>query len=114
MNKTDKINKNTKRKSYSKALKRKILLDIINGKKPQDAFLEYATEPIEQISSDKKYVLKLIHKWKKEVYENKELMYLVNQNITSELLEDEIEIMDEIKNEENDFFKQDYCNWYNY
>ena len=71
--------------------------------------MEYATEPIEQISSDKKYVLKLIHKWKKEVYENKELMYLVNQNITSELLEDESEIMDEIKNEENDFFKQDYC-----
>jgi len=86
-----KINK--ERIAFSKRIKRKVLLEIAKGKKPQEALLKYLPVAIEEITKDSKYASKLIYKWKKEVYANREMLFLLNHDLDNEMLNEEIETM---------------------
>ncbi|MBQ7286763.1 MAG: hypothetical protein IJW73_03275, partial [Candidatus Gastranaerophilales bacterium] len=72
------VNLNTQRVSFSKRIKRKILLEVSKGRKPQEVFLEYAFDSFDEITKDKKYVAKLLYKWRKDLYENKEILNFLN------------------------------------
>lgn len=90
---------NEKRTTFSKGLKRKILIEITKGVKPEDALLKYAFDSLGDITKDKKYASKLIHKWRKEIYEHKEFLYLINHELDDEALDYEIE---NLSNEDDD------------
>ena len=81
---------NNQRTSFSKNIKRKILLEIAKGENPETAFLKHAFESLKEVSNDKKYAAKLLYKWRKEMYENKEILSLLNHNVDKALLKDEI------------------------
>ena len=90
MSKKD-VNLNSQRVSFSKRIKRKILLEVSKGRKPQEVFLEYAFDSFDEITSDKKYVAKLLYKWRKELYENKEILNFLNYKIDEKNLKEEID-----------------------
>ena len=75
---------------FSKKVKRDILLEIAKGENAQDAFLKHAFNSLEKITNDKKYASKLLYKWKQELYENKEIINLLNHVIDFETIEAEI------------------------
>ena len=75
---------------FSKKIKREILLEITKGESAQNALLKHAFTSLEEISKDKKYASKLLHKWKQELYENKEIINLLNHNIDNKIIETEI------------------------
>ena len=85
------VNLNTQRVSFSKRIKRKILLEVSKGRKPQDVFLQYAFDSFDEITSDKKYVAKLLYKWRQELYENKEILNFLNYKIDEQSLKEEID-----------------------
>ena len=84
------VNLNTQRVSFSKRIKRKILLEVSKGRKPQEVFLEYAFDSFDEITKDKKYVAKLLYKWRQELYENKEILNFLNYKIDEKSLKEEI------------------------
>ncbi len=84
-NKESKSNK--QRTSFSKKTKRKALLEFAKGKKPQEIVLNDG----EIKTTDKKYVAKLLHKWRKEAYQNKEILNLLSHQITQDMIDEEIE-----------------------
>lgn len=92
MNKKE-VKLNNQRVSFSRKIKRKILLEVAKGKSPQEALLMYAFDSIEEISKDKKYASKLLHKWRKEMYENKEILNFLNHQFSFEMLDCEIDNM---------------------
>ena len=94
------IKLNNQRASFTRRIKRKILLEIADGKKPIEVILKYASEVVENNTTDKKYALKLIHKWKKEMYENKEILNILNHKIDNEIIEDEINAINIDENED--------------
>ena len=75
---------------FSKKIKRDILLEVAKGTKVKDAFLKYAFISLEGITKDKKYAAKLLYKWKQELYENKEVLNLLNHNVDEKMIEEEI------------------------
>lgn len=81
---------NNQRISFSKNIKRKILLEIAKGENPEAALLKHAFESLKEISNDKKYAAKLLHKWRKEMYENKEILGLLNHDVDEMVLKEEI------------------------
>ena len=92
-----KMNKNTKEKTriyFTKSFKRWALIEFANGKK--------ASEILKNKSNDKKYASKLIHKWKKELYQNPNLIALLYENTDFEHFQKEINIIGE-DNENDDF-----------
>jgi len=89
MDKED-IKFNKQRITFSKKIKRKILLEIIKGEKPTKALLKHTSLTLEEISSDKKYAAKLIYKWKQEVYKNREILFLLNHELDEEMIDEEI------------------------
>ena len=89
MSKKD-VNLNNERVSFSKRIKRKILLEVAKGEKPKDVFLKYAFSSLDEITTDEKYVAKLLYKWRKELYENKEMLNFLNYDINENILGDEI------------------------
>ena len=100
MSKKD-VNLNTQRVSFSKRIKRKILLEVAKGRKPQEVFLEYAFKSFDEITTDKKYVAKLLYKWRKEIYENKEMLNFLNYEIDLKSLDDEIDNFGEDESEDH-------------
>lgn len=86
---------NNQRVSFSKKIKRKILLELAKGKRPQDILLEYAFVSLSNITQDKKYSSKLLHKWRKELYSNKTLIHFLNNQVDNNVLNYEIENIDE-------------------
>lgn len=87
------IKYNSERITFSKHIKRKIMLDIIRGKHPSEAFLDNGFDMSLNESNDKKYIAKLFHKWKSEVYKNRELIYPVELNPDDEFLKNEMLIL---------------------
>lgn len=81
---------NNQRLSFSKNIKRKILLEVAKGESPENALLKCGFESLEEISNDKKYAAKLLHKWRKEVYENKGILNLLTHDVDKETLKEEI------------------------
>ena len=85
MNEAD--NKNIQRVHLSKSLKRKILLEAARGEKLKDIFLRYDFNPD---AKDKKYLAKLLHKWRKELYKEKEILQINAHKIDKDVLEQEV------------------------
>ena len=84
------VNLEGQRVRFSRKIKRKVLLEVAKGKRAQDVFLECIVSSLNEITSDKKYVSKLLYKWRKELYENKEFLCLLNHEIDNKMLMDEI------------------------
>ena len=91
---------NKERVSFSRSIKRKILLEIANGKNPNKVLMELANIPKEKFNNDKKYATKLIHKWRKEMYENKEILNILNHDLNQKIIEDEIVAIGDDKEED--------------
>lgn len=98
------ININNQRISFSKNIKRKVLLEVAKGESPENALLKHGLESLKEISEDKKYAAKLLHKWRKEMYENKEILNLLAHNIDKSALKEEIENMGTDEEEEKEGF----------
>lgn len=82
---------NKERVRFSKKVKRDILLEVAKGASAQEAFLKYAFISLDEITKDKKYASKLLFKWKQELYENKEILNLLNHGVSCEAIEAEIQ-----------------------
>ena len=91
--KNKEVKLNSSRASFSKRIKRKILLEVAKGKNPNEVLLEYAFLSLEDVTKDKKYAAKLLHKWRRELYENREILNILNHDVTCEMLDYEIETM---------------------
>lgn len=66
---------NSQRLSFSKAFKRRVLLEYSKGKNSDEILneiIKYSN------TTDKKYASKIVHKWRKEMYLDKEILYLTN------------------------------------
>ncbi len=86
---------------FSRKIKRKILLEIAKGRKPQEVFLEFAFDSFDEITKDKKYASKLLYKWRQELYQNKEILNLLNHDVDNKMIEDEIRNIGEDKEKDN-------------
>ena len=82
-----------KRISYSKDFKYSALIRVINGENFEDVLRSSGFNIDNLIKKDKKYCPKLLHKWKKEIYENPELIYFINNEISNNEIEAQIEIL---------------------
>ena len=65
------------RKHFSKQFKRKVLLEYAKGRKPADILSGFGVN----LTKDKKYAPKLIHKWKNELYKNIGILSLNYANL---------------------------------
>ena len=79
-------NKKT-RSFFTEKFKRKVLLEYAKGKKPAQILSEFGIP----LSQDKKYALKLIHKWKGELYKNINLLELNLSNLDLNYAQQEID-----------------------
>lgn len=97
---------NSQRITFSKKIKRRVLLEIAKNRKPREVFCEVAFSNIDEVSSDKKYISKLVHKWRKELYNNKAILSILNQEVDINSLDYEIETLLKVisKDEKNYIF----------
>ena len=79
---------------FSKSFKRKALLEFARGIKASDI--------LNKKSKDKKYASKLIHKWRKELYLNPNILALIYENVDFSYAKQEIDLIGD-DNEEDDF-----------
>ena len=82
---------------FSESFKRKALLDFSQGIK--------ASEILKKESNDKKYASKLIHKWRKELYQNPNMLALIYSNIDFSDCFDELKMLGE-DDEYDDFIPE--------
>lgn len=75
---------------YSKILRRRAFIEISKGKKLYDFLIEEGYNIDDLIKKDKKYALKLAHKWKKEFFEQRELIYVNSYRLTDKILKEEL------------------------
>jgi transposase-like protein len=94
-----------KRTYYSKDFKRKALYEVINGADFEDVLRKFGIDVDSLIKNDKKYCSKLLSKWKKEVYENNEMLYLINSKISNSDIENELRFL--VDDDENDCIMDD-------
>lgn len=87
----DELKINSQRITFSKKMKRKILLALASGQNPDEAFLSCAFDLLNSTSKDKKYTAKLLYKWKKELYSSPQMLNFLNHEISKDMIEDEIE-----------------------
>lgn len=85
---------NNQRTSFSKKIKRKMLIELAKGKKPKEILLENAFDSLNNVTQDEKYSSKLLHKWRKELYFNKTLLHFLSNQIDNKVLNYEIENID--------------------
>ena len=98
-----KINK--KRIHFSHDFKRDALILYTSGLSAYDALLKLGVS-VEYLKKDNgKYASKLINKWKKEIYSQKENLYLSSCKLEKKRVLDEIEAIE--KGMKNTFFKKD-------
>ena len=90
LSKKENIKYNSERISFSKKIKRKILLDVAKGKSATEALLDNGFNSIQSVSNDKKYAPKLIHKWKKELCRNREMLFTGSCEPNDEFLKEDI------------------------
>ena len=101
---------NSQRVSFSKKIKRKMLLEFAKGKNPKDFLLETVFESLVEITKDKKYSSKLLYKWKKELYLNKNILSILSHKVDNQMIDDEIENIDTsvLLNKKDDILAQDF------
>ena len=101
---------NNQRVSFSKKLKRKMLLEFAKGKNPKEFLLEAVFESLADITKDKKYSSKLLHKWKKELYLNKNILSILSCQVDNQMIDYEIENIDSssLLNNESSVLVQDF------
>jgi len=75
---------------FSKYFKRRALLEFSRVKKPNEALKACGFDIDEELLLDKKYAAKLLHKWRKELYQNCEMLSFMNCEMTDEALKREI------------------------
>ncbi len=78
------------RMHFSKYFKRKVLIEYASIKKPRETFLACGFYLNDAQTKDLKYASKLIHKWKKELIDNNNLLCFMNVEMTDEALESEL------------------------
>lgn len=88
-----KIKINEQRISFSKKIKRQILLDVARGYDENETFLRHTQVLLSEITSDKKYVSKILHKWRKELYADREYLKINSYGVDKIMLQDEIKNM---------------------
>lgn len=96
---------NKERKTFSKQIKRKVLLEYAKGKNVNNIVKECLFENLDKIK-DEKYASKLIHKWKKEMYHNKEHLNTQICNPTNEFLDYELDTLKITKEEEKEINRE--------
>lgn len=79
---------------FSKYFKRRALLEFARVKKPNEALRACGFDIDEELLIDKKYAAKLLHKWRKELYQNCEILSFMNCEMTDEALKREIEVLE--------------------
>ncbi len=90
-----------KKTNFSKEQKRRALVELSKGKSPDEVFEIVFENSGKLKSADKKYRAKLLHKWRNEMYNNKEVLNFQKKEMNNETLEYEIKNMDiEIENDE--------------
>ena len=82
---------NEQRITFSKKVKRKVLLELAKGAKPTQALLKHTSLTLDEITQDKKYAAKLLYKWRQEYYKNREILFILNHDLDIETLNQEIE-----------------------
>ncbi len=92
---------NTKRNRFSENFKRRVLLEFSKGKSPNEALSVFGYDANKFNNNDKKYSSKLIHKWHKELYKNREILFNSWKNIKNTDLQYEINSMAD--DDEKDF-----------
>lgn len=88
--KNNDIKLNNQRITFSKKIKRKFLLEYASGKSPNEIFSDNLNFPLDKISNDKKYASKLLNKWKQELYDDKEILHFLKNDINNNDIQDEI------------------------
>ena len=79
-------NKIKSKNTFSRQFKRKFLLEYSKGKKPNDIFEEFGIN----LTSDKKYASKMLHKWKNELYKNPLMLISEYVNLDLSYVNEEI------------------------
>ncbi len=82
-----------KRIFYPKEFKKYALKETIKGRKFEEILRSSGFDIDDLLTKDKKYCSKLYHKWKKEFYKKNELLYFINDKITSQAIEEELEAL---------------------
>ena len=99
--------KNNQRISFTKEFKRRVLLEVSKGRKPEEIFDEVVAKNFCIETNDKKYYAKLMHKWRKEIYTNHNLLsfsFIEPTNKNLELEIDNLSYIQEIDEVETEFF----------
>ena len=89
-----------KRIYYSKNFKRQALISVANGANFEDILRSGGFDIDCAIKKDKKYCAKLLHKWRKELYKNNELICFTGDNITFSMLENELERLNNLNEDD--------------
>lgn len=91
--KEDDFHKVYERVHFSRYFKRRVLLEYARLKKPNEALRACGFDIDSALLIDKKYASKLIHKWRKELYQNHHMRSFMNCEMTDEALKREIEFL---------------------
>ena len=89
------------RKHFSNQFKRRVLLEYAKNKDASKVFSDNGIE----FTGDKKYALKLIHKWKNEMYKNINILSSDYFNMDLNYIEKEIDILGD-DNEKDDIVNE--------
>lgn len=92
---------------YPKTLRRQAFIEISKGKKLCDFLIEKGYNISDLIKKDKKYALKLAHKWKQEFFTHKELININSYKLTDDILKDELMIIQSDKESDLKEFSQE-------
>lgn len=85
------------RKHFSNKFKRKVFLEYIKGRKPVQILTDFRVN----LTEDKKYAVKLIHKWKNELYKNMGQLNLNYMNIDFDYAKTEIDFIGDDSEKDN-------------
>ena len=92
--------------SYNKEFKSRVLRAFIRGEELKEIFLKYNPDVEKCLKNDKKYILKLVNKWRHKYYLKREELFLTNQILTDEIVQLELQALE--KANENNIFDQHY------
>ncbi len=87
---------------YAKRFKRQTLVDLTRGSNVDDIFLNLDFDIYELMMHDKKYIAKLLHKWKRGLEDSLKDLYLVNRYQNNNDILNDIEMLG--KDDEPDLF----------
>ncbi len=92
--------------SYNKEFKCRVLRALARGEELKEIFLKYNPDVEKCLKNDKKYILKLVNKWRHKYYLKREELFLSNQILTDEIIQLELEVFE--KADKNNVFDKHY------